>query len=116
MQCRRPVILIVRLDPVNEGQIIDVVGQMGKKFGEVATSLSVALKLKLAADAHVGKAQAALELSMDIGGFREGFAVEFLQSRSVFEGIHLAHAALHEEENAMLRLSGKMRSVRGEGL
>ena len=109
------VVLIVRLDPVNEGQIIDVVGQMGEKLGEVATGLSVALKLKLAADTHVGKTQTALEFPMDIRGFREGFAVEFPQSRSVLEGIHLAHAALHEEENALFCFSGKMRSMRGKG-
>ena len=109
MQGCRPVILVVCLDAVNEGQIVNVPRKIGKQFRQVATRLTVTAKVEFTTDARMGKAQPSLQLTGDVRYAGERLAVQCVQQGLVFERIHLAHAALHEQEDAVPGLPPEMR-------
>ena len=73
------------------------------------------LKLERASYALMVKGQTPLQFAgSDLGNVRNPFAVELVQLGFVFEGIHLADAAAHEEHDAILGLARKRGRFTGE--
>ena len=102
-------VLVVGLDSVNKGDVIDMPGDMGEPIRDVLSGLAVALKLEGAADRRMGKGQASLELTGDLGDPREWLAVELVEDRLVFEGVHLADSSPEKHEDTVLGLALDMR-------
>ena len=114
MQRRWPVVLVVGLDAVDERQFVGVAGQVRKAVGHPAAALAVLRELKRAADGDVREREAPLQFAGDLGDAGKRLAVQLAQSGLVLERVHLAHAALHEQEDAVLRLAREMRLPRGK--
>ena len=102
-------VLVVGLDAMNEGQVVNMLCQVWKAVGDVLSGLAVTLKLKGAPYGGMRKRQAPLELSGNFRDSREGLAVQLVENRLVFEGVHLADSTTEEHEDAVLRLALHMR-------
>ena len=70
------------------------------------------LELESAADTDMFKGQASLQFAANVRVAWQLLAMQFVQFRLVLELIHLAHATLHEQENATFRAPWKMRNAR----
>ena len=101
-------VLVVGLDAVDERQIIGVPGKVRKPVGHPAATLAVPGKLERAADGDVREREAPLQFARNLGDAGERLAVQFTQPGLVLERVHLAHAALHEQEDAVFRLAREM--------
>ena len=90
---------------VNESDVIHVLGKVRKKGGDCFAALSVLLEGPFRADDAALFFVAAASKGFDINGF----AVQWVQFGFVVEGVHVAGAPVHEEEDDMFRFAGEMR-------
>ena len=102
------VVLVVGLDSVNEGQVIRLLSQLREQFRHPTSRGTVPGKFEGASHADVRKGESPLQFALDRGLTRERLSVEVSQLGFVLERIHLGDAALHEKENAVLRLAWEM--------
>ena len=90
---------------MNEGDVVHVLGKVGKESGDCFAALSVLLESPFRADdAALFFVAAASE-----GFYVNGFAVQRVQFGFVVEGVHVAGASVHEEEDDVFRFAGEMR-------
>jgi hypothetical protein len=101
---------------MDERKIIDLGGEMGEQFGHPTSRLTVLFKLEWTTHTAMGKGKSTLQLTGYTGIARDRFAVQFAQARFVFERIHLRHAALHKEEDAMLGFTRQLLPLRLQGI
>lgn len=95
---------------VDEGDVVDAGGQVGKEIADPLAALAILLELPLRPDDATFVPLAAAAERFD----RHGLAIEFVELGLVFEGIDLARPAVHEEENYALGLGRKMRRLGGQ--
>ena len=101
-------IIVVHFDAENERQIVDTFAEVRKQGGNVVSRLTGPLEFPGAGDDPVGRVQKSVYFTAETGHCRNPPSREFLQCRFVVEGVHLAHASGHEEENAVLSLARKV--------
>ena len=105
---RRPMIIVIHFDAVNERQIVDAIGEVRHQFRNPAARFTVLSELERGRDDAIGRSRKSRDLADRSGRFRDLPAGEPIQRRLVFEQVHLAHAAFHEQEDAALGLCRRM--------
>lgn len=91
----------------------DVVGEF-RGAREEAADLESALAVFLERKRRLHEVADGPAIRADLGFAAIGLAVEFRQRGLGVKGVHLAGAAVHEEEDAVLGLGGEVRLFRGE--
>lgn len=95
---------------MNKCDVIDALSGVRKEIGNVFATLPILLELPLGSDDT-----ALVFFATTAEGFDgDGFAIERIELGLVIEGIHVARAAIHEEENDRLRLGGQLGNAWGE--
>src|SRR5437868_3120711 len=95
----------VRRHGMQKGDVIHRGAEMRKEVTDPFSALAVLFELPFRPDYAAFFALAAAAE----GGDRHGFAVQRIERRLVIEGIDLAWATVHEEENDALCLRRKVR-------
>ena len=95
------VVIVLDLDPVDEGQVVRALADAGKEAGDGAARLAVALEFKGAGNDPVGLVEVALDLSGKTAQGGQLLPGQFLQSRLVVEAVHVADPSRHEHEDAV---------------
>ena len=90
---------------VNEGDVVHVLGKVGKKSGDCFAALSVLLEVPFRADDAALLFVAAAPEGFDV----HGFAVQRVQFGFVVEGVHVTGSSVHEEEDDVFGFAGEMR-------
>jgi hypothetical protein len=111
MQSGWTVILIVGLDSMDERHLIDMIGNIREQLRDISAGFSMLCELEGTANDRVGKCQSALKLASYRRQPRQGLAVQIVQNWLVFERVHLADTALHEQKDAILCLASQMRRL-----
>ena len=109
------VVVVLDLDPVDEGQVVGALADAGKEAGDGAARLAVALEFKGAGNDPVRLVEVALDLSGKAAQGGQFLPGEFLQSRLVVEAVHVADPSRHEHEDAVLGLAAGVRQGRSRG-
>ena len=105
---RGAVILIVCLDPVNKGQVVDVLCEMWIQFRHETPGFTMLFEAILAADTDVGKRQPTLQLTRYVRDMWQRFAMQLVQLGLVLKRLNLADPSLHEQEDAAFSLARQM--------
>ena len=97
---------------VQEGDVVDAATDVREKIAHPFSTLSIALEVPLGAHhAPLVALAAAAE-----GLHRDGLAVQGVELRLVVEGVDMARAAIHEEEDDALGLGRIMRAPGLQGI
>ena len=90
---------------MNEGDVVHMPGKVREKSGDCFAALPVLLEGPFWADDAALFFVAAASKGFDVNGF----AVQRIQFGFVVEGVHVAGASVHEEENDVFGFAGEMR-------
>ena len=95
---------------VDDAEVVDALGHVGKEFADPAAGLAMALKLE-------GRLHQALGLAQGLDVHRRRpLAVVFLQQRLVVEGVHVGDAAVHQQMNHPLGPGGEVGRLGNQGV
>ena len=95
---------------VDDAEVVDGLGHVGKELADPAAGLAVALKLE-------GRLHQALGLAQGLDVHcRRALAVVFLQQRLVVESVHVGDAAVHQQVDHPLGSGGKVRGLGNQGV
>ena len=112
---RRPMNEGIVVAGAHDGQVIGVARDVLEQVGNLQSGLAVSLKRESRAhQLRIGRLD---ELQRQIVGFEavgQRLAIALLQLRFRIESVHVARAALHEQENDTFGRGGKRRPFRCE--
>ncbi len=108
MQRRRPVIVVVEPDAEGKRHLIDMLGEVREERADMAARFAMSVEIPERRHCDMGRVERGRHFAGQTLGTGKALARVLLKRGLVVEGLDMAHAPAHEQEDAVLRLAAQV--------